>query len=111
MGHNSARFFPADAPVFKIDHDQVFQQTSNFRYQWKSRGPWADFTWRYDSGLVAGSVGSLADALALTPAQQAAIGFFCGNQVATPDNGITSCDNSKFGATRLQIPAEGTEND
>jgi hypothetical protein len=107
MGHNRARFFTSDGDVFRIDHDQKFQQTSNIRYQWKKNGPWAAFTWRYDSGLVAGDVASLADALALTPAEQSAIGFFCANQVATPANGIRSCDTT-FGATRLRIPPEGT---
>jgi len=107
MGHNRARFFPVGGSPFRIDHDQKFQQTSNVRYQWKRNGPWGAFTWRYDSGLVAGAVASLADALALTPAQQAAIGFFCGSQTATPDSGIDSC-TSNFGATRLKIPAEGT---
>jgi carboxypeptidase family protein len=110
MGHNRARFFPVDGSPFRIDHDQKFQQTTNLRYQWKRNGPWGAFTWRYDSGLVAGAVASLADALALTPAQQAAIGFFCGNQIATPENGIDSC-SSNFGATRLKIPAEGTVDD
>jgi outer membrane cobalamin receptor len=110
MGHNRARFFTSDGDVFRIDHDQKFQQTTNARYQWKKNGPWAAFTWRYDSGLVAGNVASLADALALTPAGQAAIGFFCGNQFATPENGISSCD-SNFGATRLRIPAAGTADD
>jgi hypothetical protein len=110
MGHNRARFFTSDGDVFRIDHDQKFQQTTNARYQWKKTGPWAAFTWRYDSGLVAGNVASLADALALTPAGQAAIGFFCGSQVATPENGISSCD-SNFGASRLRIPAAGTADD
>src|SRR5262245_36089436 len=110
LGHNRARFFPEGGSVFRIDHDQVFQQTTNVRYQWKKNGPWAGFTWRYDSGLVAGAVASLADALALSPAEQVAIGFFCGSQVATPDNGIGSC-NSNFGATRLRIPPEGTADD
>jgi Carboxypeptidase regulatory-like domain len=110
MGHNRARFFPQDGSVFRIDHDQNFQQTTNVRYQWKKDGPWAAVTWRYDSGLVAGSVSSLADALSLTPAEQAAIGFFCGSQVATPNSGISLC-NSDFGATRLRIPAEGTTDD
>jgi len=110
MGHNRARFFPQDGSVFRIDHDQNFQQTTNVRYQWKKDGPWAAVTWRYDSGLVAGSVSSLADALSLTPAEQAAIGFFCGSQVATPNSGISSC-NSNFGATRLRIPAQGTADD
>jgi hypothetical protein len=111
MGHNRARYFTADGAVFRIDHDQAFQQTTNLRYQWNRSGPWAAFTWRYDSGLVAGEVASLADALALTPAEQAAIGFFCGGQVATPDSGIDSCSSSNFGATRLKIPAPGTADD
>src|SRR5262249_27284912 len=111
MGHNRSRFFTSDGGVFRIDHDQKFQQTTNLRYQWKKNGPWGAFTWRYDSGLVAGAVASLADALALTPAEQAAIGFFCGGQAATPERGIDSCNSGSFGATRLKIPAEGTADD
>ncbi len=42
--------------VFRIDHDEVFNQTTHLQYQpWKS-GPWFSFNWRYDSGLVAGPV-------------------------------------------------------
>jgi Carboxypeptidase regulatory-like domain len=121
LGHTRARFFgpetggiifnsPLSTGVFRIDHDQAFQQTTFLRYQHKKDGPWATFTWRFDSGEVAGSVTSLADALALTPAQQAAIGFFCGTEVATVVHGISSCSNN-YGATRLVIPAAGTEND
>lgn len=109
MSHNRARFFTADGSVFRIDHDQVFQQTSNARYQWKNSGPWVGATWRYDSGLVAGAVGSLDDLLALTPAEQAAVGFSCGNNVATPDNGIEQCTGS-FNVERLKLP-EGEPND
>ncbi len=111
IGHNKARFFTEDGGVFRIDHDQKFQQTTTLRYQWKKNGPWGSFTWRYDNGLVAGAVGSLDDAYALTPAQQAAIGLFCGSTFATPDQGITSCSSSDAGATRIKIPEEGTEND
>lgn len=118
MGHTRARFFgpnvgglifnsPVDASVFRIDHDQAFQQTTNLRYQRPNHGPWIDFTWRYDSGLVAGAVETLDDALALTGAQQAAIGFYCGSQVAAPGRAIGSCTGD-YGATRLRIPAEGT---
>jgi Carboxypeptidase regulatory-like domain len=121
MGHTRARFFgpengglifnsPVDASVFRIDHDQAFQQTMNLRYQRPHNGPWIDFTWRYDSGLVAGAVGTLQDALALTGAEQAAIGFYCGGQVATVGNPITSCSGN-YGASRLIIPPPGTEND
>ena len=70
---------------FRIDHDQKFNSTTNLQYVFEKRtGAWAALIWRYDSGLVAGAVGSIDDALALTGDQQAAIGFFCGNVVATP---------------------------
>ena len=55
----------------------------------QAHGAWAALIWRYDSGLVAGAVGSLDDALALTADQQAAIGFFCGSTVATRDAPLT----------------------
>jgi hypothetical protein len=121
MGHTRARYFgpedggiifnsPLDTGVFRIDHDQAFQQTTNVRYQRPNDGPWISFTWRYDSGEVAGAVTDLADALALTGAQQAAIGFFCGSQRASPGNPITACNRSNYGATRLVIPAPGTFN-
>jgi hypothetical protein len=121
LGHTRARFFgpenggiifnsPLSTGVFRIDHDQAFQQTTFLRYQYKKNGPWATFTWRFDSGEVAGAVTSLADALALTPAQQADIGFFCGAEVATVVHGISSCSGN-YGATRLVIPAAGTENE
>jgi len=99
--------------VFRIDHDQAFQQTTELHYQWGKTGPWVSWTWRYDSGLVAGSVGSLDDALGLTGAQQAAIGFFCGSARPTISTPLTEaqCTPSNYGATRLVIPAPGTEND
>ena len=120
MAHTNAIFSPpgvggilvqAPSGDFRIDHDQKFNATANFQYAFaKPVGAWAALSWRYDSGLVAGSVGSIADALALSGDQQAAIGFFCDNTVATRENPITTCD-SGGGATRLRIPAEGTEDD
>jgi hypothetical protein len=86
----------------------------NVQYVFEKRtGAWAALSWRYDSGLVAGAVASLDDALALTADQQTAIGFLCGNQVATRDQGLTSANRttSNYGATVLKIPAEGTAND
>jgi hypothetical protein len=99
---------------FRIDHDQKFNATTNVQYIFEKRtGAWAALSWRYDSGLVAGAVGSLEDALALTADQQTAIGFFCGNQFATRDQALTSatCTSSNVGATRLRIPTEGTADD
>ena len=99
---------------FRIDHDQKFNATTNVQYLFEKRtGAWAALSWRYDSGLVAGAVASLQDALALTADQQTAIGMFCGNQFASRDAALTSarCTASNFGATRLRLPAEGTADD
>ena len=42
--------------VFRIDHDESFNQTTHLQYQTWKKGPWFGFNWRYDSGLVAGPV-------------------------------------------------------
>jgi hypothetical protein len=124
LGHVRSRFFgpevgglifssPLNNSVFRPDHDQAFQQTTNAQYQFPGRGPWMGFSWQYESGEVAGSVPDLASALALDGDQQAAIGFFCGSSVATVTNPITACSlpYPQWGATRVVIPAPGTEND
>ena len=120
MAHTNAIFSPpgsggilleAPAGDFRIDHDQKFNSTTNLQYTFdKVHGAWAALSWRYDSGLVAGSVATIDDALALTGDEQAAIGFYCGGVAATRDAPITSCA-SGGGATRLKIPAAGTEDD
>jgi hypothetical protein len=65
LSHVAARFFPPTvsgiAPpqppgVFRIDHDEIFNQTTHIQYQPFKRGPWLGFNWRYDSGLVSGAV-------------------------------------------------------
>jgi hypothetical protein len=123
MAHTNAIYSPPGAGGilleqpegdFRIDHDQKFNATTNLQYVFEKRtGAWAALSWRYDSGLVAGSVARLEDALGLTGDQQAAIGFFCGDRVATRDVPLTSaeCTTSNYGATRLRIPAEGTADD
>ena len=121
FGHTRARFFgpetgglifnsPVDYSVFRIDHDEAYEQTANLRYQRKRDAPWIDFTWRYDSGMVAGDVPDLASALALTAAQQSAIGFYCGSQTASLNNPITSCASGNYGAQLINIPKAGTAN-
>jgi hypothetical protein len=120
IGHTRSRFFgpetgglifnsPLDNGVFRIDHDQVYQQTTFLRYQHAKDGLWAMFTWRFDSGEVTGAVTDLQDALALTGDQQAAMGFYCGSQFAAINSPITSCGGS-YGATRIIIPANGSFN-
>ena len=121
MGHTNAIFSPPgtgglllETPegTFRIDHDQKFQQTTNVQYTFdKVMGAWAALSWRYDSGLVAGSVPDYATALSLTADQQAAIGLYCGGTFAAPGAPLTSCGSADRGATRLVIPADGAEND
>jgi hypothetical protein len=45
-----------DTAVFRIDHDESFNQTIHLQYQFGKNGPWLGFNWRFDSGLVAGPV-------------------------------------------------------
>jgi hypothetical protein len=123
MAHTNAIFSPPgvgglllEQPEgdFRIDHDQKFNSTTNVQYVLsRPLGAWAALSWRYDSGLVAGSVASLADALGLPGDQQAAIGFSCGGVAATRDTPLTSadCTPSNYSASRLRIPAEGTADD
>ena len=105
---------PLVANVFRTDSDDKFYQTTTIDYHYPTKnGPYAALTWRYDNGEVAGAVGTLDDALGLTAAQQSAIGFFCGSDVATPTHPITDCSQPypNYGATRVRIPAPGTLND
>jgi len=117
LAHVRARYFPPQigglgssitgGEVFRIDHDQAFNQTTHFQYQpWKAL-PWVGFNWRYDSGLVASNpnLDNFQDAASfLDAAQQAAIGLFCGTNVATRTNRITSCPaGTPQGAKLLNI--------
>jgi hypothetical protein len=127
LGTSRDRFYPpgvgglifntAPPPgVFRIDHDQAFQQNTHVQYQWKSTGPWIGFNWRYDSGLVAGAVPLAPDAntnvdlTVLTPDQQLQAGLFCGPVFPTLTTPLTSCAPSLYGSTRINLPAPGTDN-
>jgi hypothetical protein len=138
MSSVAARFFepqvsgigatPTGSEVFRIDHDEKFNQTTHLQYQPWKLGPWFSFNWRYDSGQVAGQApcaggncvngpngsDSVVDVSGLTPDQQFQAGLYCGSVHATPiipisPNGL--CAASLYGSTLLQIPAPGTEND
>lgn len=126
FGHAKARFFFPQVgglgasqvlgPVFRIDHDQVFQQTTHVQYQWGKSWPWIGFNWRYDSGLVSSNPGVLDFPTALASLdgdQQAAIGLFCGNLAATLTNPLTASrcgGKTPFGARLLDLAAPGTNN-
>ena len=124
----SARFFlpqvsgagavpSAPEGVFRIDHDEKFNQTTHLQYQIGKSGPWIGFNWRYDSGLVAGAVPFAAntttpvDLTGLSADQQMQAGLFCGNVFPSLTAPLTSCAPSLYGSTRVVIPAPGTEND
>jgi hypothetical protein len=120
FGHTKARFFPGQSGgllnteevpdgVFRIDHDQAFQSTVVTRYQINKNAEYIEFTWRYDSGLVAG-ITDVGEALTLSAAQQATIGFACNGVAAkyyAPP--ITSCDGIGTSAL-LTLPQTGQEN-
>jgi len=142
MSSVAARFFPPQAGglgvtvgqsglPFRIDHDEKFNLTAHTQYQPWKRGPWVGFNWRYDSGLVAGSVpcygvgpgntcpesttlnGQPAiDLSGFTADQEFQAGLYCGNVHASPTQPLPSaCLASQFGSTLVQVPAPGTEND
>ncbi len=118
----------APGGVFRIDHDEKFNQTTHVQYQPWKRGPWLGFNWRYDSGLVAGPVpcaggncnngpngsGTVVDVSGLTPDQQFQAGLFCGAVRATPTTPISPtglCPAAQYGSTLMSIPKPGTEDD
>ena len=147
MSSVAARFFlpqvaglpiiPPATGVFRIDHDERFNQTTHLQYQpWKT-GPWFGFNWRYDSGLVAGatpcfnpltatcagastSLGgqpaiNLINTISgapLTADQEFQAGFTCNGMRATPTHALPSpCLASQFGSALISVPAPNAEND
>src|ERR1035438_3414539 len=147
MSSVAARFFlpqvaglpiiPPATGVFRIDHDEKYNQTTHLQYQpWKT-GPWFGFNWSYDSGLVAGATpcynpltatcagasttlaGQPAISLintisgaALTADQEFQAGFTCNGVRATPTQALPSpCLASQFGSNLIKVPAPNTEND
>ncbi len=147
MSSVAARFFlpqvaglpiiPPSTGVFRIDHDEFFNQTTHLQYQPWKMGPWVAFNWRYDSGLVAGATPCFNPLTAtcagasttlngqpainlintisgapLTADQEFQAGFTCNGVHATPTQPLPSpCLASQFGSTLIKVPAPGTEND
>lgn len=122
LAHTRARFFgpengglifnsPISNSVFRIDHDQNFEQTTHLRYQHGKNGPWVAFTWRYDSGLVVGRVPDVESAYGLTGDQQASILFHCGPRFATVSIPVTSCPGGNASSALIRIPPPGRQND
>jgi hypothetical protein len=84
MSSVAARFFlpqvaglpiiPPATGVFRIDHDEIFNETTHLEYQPWKRGPWVGFNWRYDSGLVAGATPCLGRTATCSPTTSIADG-------------------------------------
>ena len=149
MSSVAARFFTpqiagagavpsAPSGVFRIDHDEKFNQTTHLQYQPSQRWPWLGFNWRYDSGLVAGAtpcygvnadnscpgsvlvggvpnvsmIASNVGGVPLSADQEFQAGFTCNGVHATPTTPLPyNCPASEFGSALIQVPAPGTEND
>jgi hypothetical protein len=135
MGHVRSRFFTPEvgglifnsvpaSPVFRIDHGEEFEQTTNLRYDLPTsllshllptRRPhqiWFATVWRYNSGLaLPDTVPTDQSALALTPNQQSQIRLHCGDAYATPTQAIRTCSAQDFGTDLIRIPAPGTYDD
>src|SRR5579863_240316 len=103
MSSVAARFFlpqvagvpivPLATGVFRIDHDEKFNQTTHIQYQPRLNWPWFGFNWRYDSGLVSGAIPCLAATATCSPSTSIADGganaTIAAGQVALVNN-ITS---------------------
>jgi hypothetical protein len=128
----------APSGVFRIDHDEKFNQTTHLQYQPWKRGPWLGFNWRYDSGLVAGAapcfgvsasndcpgsvliggvpnvsmIAANVGGVPLSADQEFEAGFTCNGVRATPSTPLPyNCPASGFGSALIKVPAPNTEND
>jgi Carboxypeptidase regulatory-like domain len=146
MSSVAARFFPPQAAgagatvqsggyPFRIDHDERFNETTHVQYQVPGTGfvkPWIGFNWRYDSGLVAGSVpcygvtdpnspclgtsttlnGQPAvDLSGLTADEEFQAGLTCEGIKATPNTPLpTPCPASEYTSNLVKIPAPNEGN-
>jgi hypothetical protein len=99
---------------FPRHHDQNFEQTTQFQYQfehWKKLLPFVSLTWRYDSGAVAGAVTDYATARHLHAGSAATDWPVLRQHLRDSGEPIRSCSSPDRGALRVRIPADGTEND
>jgi hypothetical protein len=121
---------------FRIDHDEKFNQTTHLQYTFSRgkvlNGLWVGFNWRYDSGMVAGSVpcynplsndpNSACAATSTTLNGQPAVnlsgltadeefqaGLTCNGVKATPGNPLpATCLASEYSSNLVKIPAPGS---
>ena len=120
---------------FRIDHDQKFEQTTHIEYAMPfHKSMYYSFNWRYDSGMVAGSVPCYnivdpnsrcnaysimingqpgVDLSGLTADQQFEAGLACNGVRATPTRALPGgqCLASQLTSNLVSIPSPNTEDD
>ncbi len=131
VGGVGATIATAGGYPFRIDHDEKFNQTTHVEYKLPFRkSAYTSFTWKFDSGLVAGSVpcyntidpnsrcagtsiflqGQPAiDLRRYTADQQFVAGLVCNGVAATQRSGFQNCLASQLTSKLVTIPAPGTQ--
>ena len=123
---------------FRIDHDEAFNQTTHLEYALPFyKKAYYSFNWKYDSGLVAGSVPCYGitdpnsnclnysfaangtpltlngrpaiDLSGLTPDQEFQAGLTCDGVKATQTSGFAICDAAGLSSKLVKVPIPGTE--
>jgi hypothetical protein len=124
---------------FRIDHDEAFNQTAHLEYALPFyKKAYYSFNWKYDSGMVAGSVPCYGTAdpnsnclnysfaangtpltsngqpainlSSLTPDEEFQAGLTCDGVKSTQTSGFTICDAAGLSSNLVKVPAPGTEN-
>ena len=118
---------------FRIDHDERFNQTTHLEYAMPfQKKLYYSFNWKFDSGLVAGSVpcygatdpnsacGAYSTTLngqpainlsGLTPDEEFQAGLTCDGEKASQTRGFAICDAAGLSSNLVKVPAPGTEDD
>jgi hypothetical protein len=118
---------------FRIDHDERFNQTTHLEYAMPfQKKLYYSFNWKYDSGLVAGSVpcygttdpnsacGPYSELVngvqtinlsSLTADEEFQAGLTCDGVKATQTAGFSTCDAAGLTSKLVKVPAPGTEDD
>jgi hypothetical protein len=143
MSSVSARFFnpqiggvgatpgAAGGFPFRIDHDEQFNQTTHLEYALPFyKKAYYSFNWKYDSGLVAGSVPCYGtsdpnsacfsysqtvngvptiDLSGLTPDEEFQAGLTCDGVKASQTSGFTTCDAAGLSSNLVRVPTPGTQ--
>ncbi len=116
---------------FRIDHDENFNQTTHLEYAMPfQKNLYFSFNWKYDSGLVAGSVPCYGitdpnsacapysemvngvptiNLSSLTPDEEFQAGLTCDGVKATQTIGFATCDAAGLTSNLVKVPAPGTQ--